>query len=171
LDEREQQFTSRNLPLNIPTYREEPPFANGKILDPPEVELAARGIKSPVQRSPSGEHTMSVMIGTGTGGSGGGGGKKEEGGGERGEDYEQQKKKKPMEAEGGGGGGGGGGDKQQNGQTNVKGGFRPPPDTEFDLLMDAVERAKQEQIKRINEKANKFWGRWRQKVPKYCFIY
>lgn len=42
----------------------------------------------------------------------------------------------------------------ENGQENGRK-HRPPPDTEFDLLMDAVDRVKQDQRRRIGEKASK----------------
>uniref|UniRef100_A0A183BTP3 Protein kinase domain-containing protein n=1 Tax=Globodera pallida TaxID=36090 RepID=A0A183BTP3_GLOPA len=61
LDEREQQFSSRHLPLNVPVFRETAPFPNGTALDPPEVARAALGLKSG-KRSPCEEHTISVQI-------------------------------------------------------------------------------------------------------------
>uniref|UniRef100_A0A914I2N6 Uncharacterized protein n=1 Tax=Globodera rostochiensis TaxID=31243 RepID=A0A914I2N6_GLORO len=61
LDEREQQFSSRHLPLNVPAFREAAPFPNGTTLDPPEVAQAALGLKSG-KRSPCEEHTISVQI-------------------------------------------------------------------------------------------------------------
>uniref|UniRef100_A0A914KID4 Uncharacterized protein n=1 Tax=Meloidogyne incognita TaxID=6306 RepID=A0A914KID4_MELIC len=88
LDEAEQHFTSKHLPLQIPDF----------------------GIKSPVQLSPRGEHTMSVQI---------------------------VPKKEAL---------------SPNDSTVQKPSpFRHLPDTEFDLLMDAVDRVKRDQDKRKSE--------------------
>ncbi|KAF7636564.1 hypothetical protein Mgra_00003955 [Meloidogyne graminicola] len=96
LDESQQHFTSKHLPLQIPDF----------------------GIKSPVQLSPRGEHTMSVQI--------------------------VPKRDTPS-------------------STNTKiissdqkpSTFHPLPDTEFDLLMDAVNRVKRDQNQRIKEQKPK----------------
>ncbi|KAL3121107.1 hypothetical protein niasHT_005367 [Heterodera trifolii] len=61
LDESEHQFSSEHLPLNVSAFREVPPFANGAALDPPEVAKAALGLKSG-KCSPCEEHTISVKI-------------------------------------------------------------------------------------------------------------
>jgi hypothetical protein len=134
LEESEQQFSSRNLPLHIPPYLDTHPKGGNSIETPEQQILAARGVKSPVQRSPSGEHIMSVQIGVGK--------KEKEEEGKEGQKMGQMEGKKEDLA------------KQREGDEiggNNK--FRPPPDTEFDLLMDAVDRVKQDQQRRINEKA------------------
>ncbi|KAL7071304.1 hypothetical protein ACQ4LE_009560 [Meloidogyne hapla] len=99
LDEAEQHFTSKHLPLQIPDF----------------------GIKSPVQLSPRGEHTMSVQI------------------------VQKKDTLSPNDSQT---------DKKllPNDSTAQKpSSFRHLPDTEFDLLMDAVDRVKRDQDKRITE--------------------
>uniref|UniRef100_A0A915LS68 Uncharacterized protein n=1 Tax=Meloidogyne javanica TaxID=6303 RepID=A0A915LS68_MELJA len=94
LDEAEQHFTSKHLPLQIPDF----------------------GIKSPVQLSPRGEHTMSVQI---------------------------VPKKEALSP-----------NASHDSTVQKPSPFRHLPDTEFDLLMDAVDRVKRDQDKRNLEQSS-----------------